>query len=441
MHFLSREATIAKPGYNRWLVPPAAIAVHMCIGEVYGFSVFNVPLTQTGAGWTIPQIGWIYSIALFMLGMSAAVFGKWVERSGPRKTMVASCCCFCGGLVISAIGVKLNMLWLLYLGYGFTGGIGLGLGYISPVSTLIKWFPDRPGMATGMAIMGFGGGALIGAPLGVKLMEQFKSATSIGVAEAFLVMAGLYAVSMLFGALIVRVPAEDWKPEGWEPSKHLKPMITRANVSVDVAWKTPQFWCLWVVLCMNVSAGIGILGQASKMCTDMFGVSAAVGGGFAGLLSLFNMGGRFFWATFSDYSGRKTVYCIFFILGALLYCAVPWTQHLQSKVLFVAVTAVIISMYGGGFATIPAYLRDIFGTKEVSAIHGRLITAWSVAALVGPSLVNYISTAGIEAGVPKAEAYNFTMYLMSGLLMIGLIANLLVRPVDPKHHLHEPSTT
>jgi len=290
-------------------------------------------------------------------------------------------------------------------------------------------------MATGMAIMGFGGGALIGAPLGVKLMEYFKSATSIGVAEAFIAMAGLYAVSMLFGAFIVRVPAEGWKPEGWEPKEHVKPMVTSANVSVDVAWRTPQFWCLWVVLCMNVSAGIGILGQASKMCSDMFGVSAAVGGGFAGLLSIFNMGGRFVWSSLSDYTGRKTVYCIYFVFGALLYCAVPWTQNIQNKALFVAVTAVIISMYGGGFATIPAYLRDLFGTYQVGAIHGRLITAWSVAALLGPSLVNYISTAKIEAGVPKAEAYNSTMFLMAGLLVVGLIANLLVRPVDPKRHV------
>jgi len=438
MNFLSREATVAKPGFNRWLVPPAAIAVHMCIGEVYGFSVFNVPLTQAGAGWTIPQVGWIYSIALFMLGMSAAVFGKWVDRSGPRKAMVASCACFCGGLLISALGVKLKLLWLLYLGYGFTGGIGLGLGYISPVSTLIKWFPDRPGMATGMAIMGFGGGALIGAPLGVKLMDHFKSATSIGVAEAFIALACLYAISMMFGAFIVRVPPNGWKPDGWEPKEHVKPLMTNANVAVDVAWKTPQFWCLWVVLCMNVSAGIGILGQASKMCSDMFGVSAAVGGGFAGLLSIFKMGGPFVWSSVSDYTGRKAVYCIYFLLGALLYCAVPWTQNTQNKALFVAVTAVIITMYGGGFATIPAYLRDLFGTHQVGAIHGRLITAWSVAALLGPSLVNYISTAKIEAGVPKAEAYNFTMFLMAGLLMVGLIANLLVRPVDPKYHFVEP---
>jgi MFS family permease len=439
INFLSRDATIAKPGFNRWLVPPAAIAVHMCIGEVYGFSVFNVPLTQVGESWTIPQVGWIYSIALFMLGISAAVFGKWVERSGPRKTMVVSCVCFCGGLLIAAVGVKLKILWLLYIGYGFIGGIGLGLGYISPVSTLIKWFPDRPGMATGMAIMGFGGGALIGAPLGVKLMDHFKSASSIGVAEAFIAMACLYAVSMLFGALTVRVPPEGWKPAGWEPTRHVKPMVTIANVAVDVAWKTPQFWCLWVVLCMNVSAGIGILGQASKMCSDMFGVSAAVGGGFAGLLSIFNMGGRFVWSSVSDYTGRKAVYCIYFLLGAILYCAVPWTQNVQNKAIFVAVTAVIITMYGGGFATIPAYLRDMFGTYQVGAIHGRLITAWSVAAILGPSLVNYISTARIEAGVPKAEAYNSTMFLMAGLLMIGLIANLLVRPVHSKHHRIESS--
>ena len=406
----------------------------MCMGEVYGFSVFNVPLTQAGAGWTIPQVGWVYSIALFMLGLSAAVFGKWVERSGPRKAMVASCVCFCGGLLISAIGVKLKMLWLVYMGYGFTGGIGLGLGYISPVSTLIKWFPDRPGMATGMAIMGFGGGALIGAPLGVKLMDYFKSATSIGVAEAFIAMAFLYAISMLFGAFIVRVPADGWKPTDWEPSQHLKPMMTNATVAVDVAWKTPQFWYLWVVLCMNVTAGIGILGQASKICSDMFGVSAAVGGGFAGLLSLFNMGGRFVWSSVSDYTGRKVVYCIYFLLGAILYCAIPYTQNIQNKAFFFVVTAAIISMYGGGFATIPAYLRDMFGAYQVGAIHGRLITAWSVAALLGPSLVNYISTAKIEAGVPKAEAYNSTMFLMAGLLMVGLIANLRVRPVDPKYH-------
>lgn len=441
MSFLSRQATIAKPGRSRWLVPPAALAVHMCIGEVYGFSVFNVPLTRVlgvkesiAGDWTIPQVGWIYSIALFMLGMSAATFGKWVELSGPRKTMLASCCCFCGGLIISALGVKLHQLWMIYLGYGFLGGIGLGLGYISPVSTLIKWFPDRPGMATGMAIMGFGGGALIGAPLGVLLMDKFKSAASVGVAEAFLAMAAMYAVSMLFGATIVRVPPDGWKPDGWEPKEHIKPLVTNANVSVDTAWKTPQFWCLWTVLCMNVSAGIGILGQASLMCQDMFGVSVAIGGGFAGLLSIFNMGGRFMWSSISDLIGRKNVYCIFFLFGAVLYCLIPYTQNIQNKMLFVIVTALIITMYGGGFATIPAYLRDLFGTYQVGAIHGRLITSWSMAAIVGPSLINYISTSNIEGGMPRNLAYNQTFYLMAGLLGVGLIANLAVRAVNARFH-------
>ena len=429
MKFLAREETIAPPGFNRWLVPPAAIAVHMCIGEVYGFSVFNVPLTRAGGNWTIPEVGWIYSIALCMLGLSAALFGKWVERSGPRKTIVASCACFCGGLLISALGVKLESIWLLYLGYGVIGGIGLGLGYIAPVSTLMKWFPDRPGMATGMAIMGFGGGALIGAPVGVRLMDYFKSATSVGVAETFVVMALLYALFMLFGAIIVRVPDDDWRPTGWRLPQEITPRITGQGIGVDRAWKTPQFWLLWVVLCMNVSAGIGILGQASKMCSDMFGVSAAVGGGFAGLLSIFNMGGRFFWSSISDHIGRRRVYQIYFLLGAVLYCLVPRTQQTQNRTLFVLVTADIITMYGGGFATIPAYLRDLFGTYQVGAIHGRLITAWSVAAIIGPTLVNYISTARIRSGVPPPEAYNTTMYLMAGLLVIGYLANMLVKPL------------
>jgi MFS family permease len=309
------------------------------------------------------------------------------------------------------------------------GGIGLGLGYIAPVSTLMKWFPDRPGMATGMAIMGFGGGALIGAPLGVRLMDLFRSASSGGVAETFIVLAILYAVFMLFGAAIIRVPPAEWRPPGWKLPQQRTSRPRPAEIGVDQAWRTRQFWLLWIVLCMNVSAGIGILGQASKMCSDMFGVSAAVGGGFAGLLSIFNMGGRFFWSSVSDYTGRKVVYRIYFLFGAVLYCLIPWTQNIQNRILFVVVTALIISMYGGGFATIPAYLRDLFGSHQVGAIHGRLITAWSVAALIGPTLVNYISTAQIARGVAAAEAYNSTMYVMAVILGIGYLANRLVRPL------------
>lgn len=442
--YLSPEAVVAPAGFSRWLVPPAAMAVHLCIGEVYGFSVFNEPLTRIigitapapGQDWTIPQVGWIYSIALMMLGLSAAVLGKWVERRGPRCAMLASAGCFCGGLLISALGVHFHQLWLIYLGYGFIGGIGLGLGYIAPVSTLMKWFPDRPGLATGLAIMGFGGGALVGAPLGQELMGYFRNATSTGVAETFGLMALAYSLFMGFGAATVRVPAKGWRPEGWE-ARGLAATEAKFAVGVDRAWTTPQFWLLWAVLALNVTAGIGILGQASLMCQDMFGVSATVGAGFAGLLSIFNMGGRFLWSSFSDKTGRKAIYCVYFLFGAVLYALLPWTQQSGQQALFVAVTAVIISMYGGGFATIPAYLRDIFGTHQVGAIHGRLITAWSLAALIGPQLVNYLSTARKAAGVPKAEAYHPTLYLMAGLLIVGCLCNLLVRPVDTRHHLRE----
>lgn len=441
MSFLDRYATVAKPGFNRWFVPPAAIAVHMCIGQVYGFSVFKKPLakilgvTAPAAGdWSEADVGVAYSIALALLGLSAAVFGKWVERSGPRKTMLASMLCFCSGLVLTSLAVKFHQLWLLYAGYGLIGGIGLGLGYIAPVSTLMKWFPDRPGMATGMAIMGFGGGALIGGPLAEELMRHFANATSVGAREALLVMAGLYCVSMLFGALIVRVPAEGWQPDGWVPKEHVKPLVTNASVSVDTAWKTPQFWLLWLVLCMNVSAGIGILGQASPMIQDMFKVTPQAAAGYVGLLSLCNLGGRFFWSSISDLTGRKGVYCIYFILGIALYLSVPWTQQQGSVGLFVLVTGLILTMYGGSFATIPAYLRDLFGSYHVGAIHGRLITAWSMAAVVGPQLVDRLSVAN-KASMPAERAYNSIFYVMVALLGTGLVANLLVRPVDAKHHL------
>ena len=300
---LARESTVAQPGFNRWLVPPAAIAVHMCIGQVYGFSVFNKPLTLA-LGADITKVQFAYQIALMMLGLSAAVFGKWVERSGPRKTMVASLFLFCGGLVLASLAVRFQSLYLLLFGYGIVGGIGLGLGYIAPVSTLVKWFPDRPGMATGMAIMGFGGGALIGSPLAQELMKQFAGEGTTGAGETLLVMAAIYSVFMLFGAFLVRVPAEGWRPEGWVP-KAATQAVTGASVPVDTAWKTPQFWLLWVVLCMNVSAGIGILGRAADMCQDMFGVSAAIGAGFTGLLSIFNMGGRFAWSSVSDLTGAR----------------------------------------------------------------------------------------------------------------------------------------
>jgi MFS family permease len=462
--FLDRDHSIAKPGFSRWLVPPAALSIHLAIGQAYAFSVFKKPLnylvqvSTNGGGlkplpgvdsinpadWKFTDLGWIFSIAIVCLGLSAAVFGKWLEKAGPRKAMFASAICFGSGFFVSALGVQFHQLWLIYLGYGVIGGIGLGLGYISPVSTLIKWFPDRPGMATGMAIMGFGGGALIGAPLANNLMVYFKSDHNLGVGSTFMVMGALYFVAMMFGVFTVRVPAPGWKPEGWTAPVKPKAMVTSHQVEVNEAFGTPQFWCLWVVLCMNVTAGIGILEQASPMIQELFKgrIGPAAAAGFVALLSLFNMGGRFIWSSVSDYIGRKNTYFIFFTLGAILYYLAPRTgaSGLNSIPLFVATTAIILTMYGGGFATIPAYLRDMFGTMEVGAIHGRLLTAWSMAGVLGPILVNYIREYQKNRGVPLADAYSTVLYVMVGLLIVGFIANALVRPVNPKHWYQAETT-
>jgi MFS family permease len=448
LSFLDRQSTVAEPGFNRFLVPPAALAVHLSIGQAYAFSTFNLPLTRllgvthsAPGDWKLTEVGWTFSIAIAILGLSAAVFGRWVETAGPRKAMFTAALCFGGGFLVSAFGIHLHQLWLLYLGYGVLGGCGLGIGYISPVSTLIKWFPDRPGMATGMAIMGFGGGALIAAPLSILLMAHFKTDTSNGVLEAFVTMGVIYFMFMMIGVYAVRVPAADWKPAGWVPPVKPQRLITQANVEVGVAWRTPQFWLLWMVLCMNVTAGIGVLGQASPMIQEIFGgrITPAAAAGFVGLLSLFNMAGRFVWASASDYLGRRNTYMVFFVLGIVLYSTVPTIGHLGSVGLFVAAFVIILSMYGGGFATVPAYLRDVFGTMHVGAIHGRLLTAWSAAGVLGPVLVNYIRQYQIDSGVPKAQAYSITMYIMCGLLLVGFLCNLAMRAVDERYHYRGPA--
>ncbi len=445
---LDRSHSVAKPGFSRWMVPPAALCIHLCIGQAYAFSVFNLPMSKligiaksAPDDWKLTDLGWIFSIAIFFLGASAAVFGRWVEEGGPRRAMFASALCFSGGFLVSAVGVWLHQLWIVYLGYGVLGGTGLGLGYISPVSTLLKWFPDRPGMATGMAIMGFGGGAMIAAPLSVWLMSVFSTPVHVGVAETFIVMGLIYACFMLVGSAIVRVPAPGWKPFGFVPHAQPKKLVTTKDVYVYQALRTQQFWLIWVVLCMNVTAGIGVLGQASAMSQEMFPgrVTAAAAGGFVGLLSIFNMGGRFVWASLSDHIGRKNTYFIFFALGFVLYALVPYFGGAGNLAMFILCFCIILSMYGGGFATVPAYLRDMFGTRYVGAIHGLLITAWSVAGVLGPVLVNYIRQYQIDSGVPKAQAYNVTMYIMAGLLIIGFICNFLIKAVDDRHHM-EPET-
>jgi len=474
LKFLDKERIIAAPNYNRWLVPPAALAIHLSIGMAYGFSVFWLPLGQAigitapkeapaGMGflaqvfssqydWKISMLGWMYTLFFVFLGSSAAIFGSWLERNGPRKAGVVAAFSWAGGFFISALGIYLHQIILLWIGSGLIGGCGLGLGYISPVSTLIKWFPDKRGMATGMAIMGFGGGAMIGAPLSDKLIKHFATETSVGVLETFIALGCIYFVAMMLGAFTYKIPPHGWKPHGWVPKKKAaNGMITHGQVHVKVAHRTPQFWCLWGVLCLNVSAGIGIIGMASTMLQEIFGGkliglqgalsslsvdqaarAAAVGAGFAGLVSLFNIGGRFVWASLSDHIGRKATYFIFFLLGIALYVAMSFAAQTKNLSLFVGSFCVIVSMYGGGFATIPAYLADMFGTLFVGAIHGRILTAWSTAGILGPVLVNYIREYQIGRGVPTDAAYSFTFYILAFLLAIGFVCNLLVRPVSKR---------
>ena len=489
--FLSKENITASPSYNRWLIPPAALAVHLCIGMAYGFSVFWKPLGKavmgldgkpaaacaagattlgdklagtwhalfaTDCNWTQFDLGWMYTLFFVLLGCSAALWGGWLERAGPRKAGLVATLCWCGGLLISAYGVFAHQLWMMWLGSGVIGGIGLGLGYISPVSTLIKWFPDRRGMATGLAIMGFGGGAMIGSPLATELMKHFASATQIGVWQTFVTLAVVYTIFMLIGSLSYRVPPSGWQPANWTPpAKAANSMIATRHVHLKNAHKTPQFWLLWLVLCMNVSASIGIIGTASPMLQETFGGAlvshadisfadikkdelltstvAAVGAGFVGLISLFNIFGRFAWATSSDKLGRKKTYFIFFVLGTLLYVALSMFAVSKSLALFVASFCVIASMYGGGFATIPAYLADMFGTQFVGAIHGRLLTAWSTAGIVGPVVVNYMHDVRQEAGVPFADIYAPIFYVLAGMMVVGFIANLLVKPVADQYFM------
>jgi MFS family permease len=472
---LDKARIIAPPGFNRWLVPPAALAIHLCIGMAYGFSVFWLPLsralgvsaprvcaagtsvitylTSTQCDWPVSKLGWTYSLFFIVLGSSAALFGHWLETAGPRKAGVVSALTWSGGLVLGALGVHLHQLWLLWLGSGVIGGFGLGLGYISPVSTLIKWFPDYRGMATGLAIMGFGGGAMIGTPLADLLMKHFATPTSVGVAPTLLVMAGLYFIAMMCGAFGYRVPPAGWQPQGWN-APVAAPLKTARHLHIDKALRTPQFWLLWAVLCLNVSAGIGVVGMASPMLQEVFGGRllgghealaqlgaapraqvATIAAAFAGLLSLFNIIGRIAWASFSDVIGRKATYAIFFLLGIALYAAAPSAGSSGHVALFVAMFCIILTMYGGGFATIPAYLADLFGTQHVGAIHGRLLTAWSVAGVLGPVVVNYIREYQLARGLPADQAYNVTLYILASFLFVGLICNLLVRPVAGRHFM------
>ncbi len=558
--FLMKDRIVAKPGFNRWLVPPASIAIHMCIGSVYAWSIFNPPLVkQVGVvasaadDWTLSSVVWIFSTAIVFLGLAAAIGGKWLEEVGPRMVGFLAAICWGGGFLIGSAGIATHQLWLVYLGYGAIGGCGLGLAYVSPVSTLIRWFPDRRGMATGMAIMGFGGGAMIGAPLKTWLLSVYYEAPQYlgkladvnliteggrrfaevagqqvevvvataadmakvpvpgpegvyvvgtgdtGAASVFLTLGIVYFVIMTIAAFSYRVPAKDWAPKGWAPpsdEKSGKKMISDNHVHIDQAIKTPQFARMWIVLCLNVTAGIGVIGVAKTMMGEIFGstlpeiVDASFAATYVLMISVFNMVGRFFWASISDFIGRKSTYHCFFVLGTLLYLSIPFVATQVSVepstmwlVLFYGATMTIFTMYGGGFATIPAYLADIFGTLHVGGIHGRLLTAWSTAGVLGPFAITYLRQMSVEdalkdlaakvdpeafrqafgAGMdqlenliaaktvtisrlmeiapagtvdPTSSLYNTTMYAMAALLVIAFFANLGIKHVDDKHHVH-----
>ena len=562
--FLLKDRIIAPKNFNRWRIPPASIAIHLCIGSVYAWSIFNPALikqlgvvSSSADDWTLSSVIWIFSVAIVCLGLAAAIAGKWLEDVGPRCVGVTAACLWGGGFIVGSIGILTHQLWLIYLGYGVFGGCGLGLGYVSPVSTLIRWFPDRRGMATGMAIMGFGGGAMIGAPLKKFLLDKFakspeylgvESAVNLiteegrrfaeiagekvevvvasaseaakmaipgdagvyvvgtgdtGAAGAFLTLGIVYFIVMMIAAFQYRVPAEDWKPEGYEPpsaEESSAKMKTLDNVHINQAIKTPQFYQLWIVLCFNVSAGIGVIGVAKTMMSEIFGsaptgteLSSIVTASFAGtyvlMISVFNMCGRIIWASLSDYIGRKNTYHCFFVLGTLLYISIPFTANAVSinpsvtyLVMFYAATMIIFTMYGGGFATIPAYLADMFGTLHVGGIHGRLLTAWSTAGVIGPVAIAQLRNLSVNNSLkelvskvdpskflekfgapienldelvkaktvtisklmeiapegtvdPTPSLYNTTMYAMAGLLIIAFFSNLLMKPVASKHHV------
>ena len=560
--FLMKDKILAPEGYNRWRVPPASIAIHLCIGSVYAWSIFNPALikelgvvSSSADDWTLSSVIWIFSVAIVFLGLAAAIAGKWLEDVGPRCVGVTAAFLWGGGFIVGSIGILTHQLWLIYLGYGVFGGCGLGLGYVSPVSTLIRWFPDRRGMATGMAIMGFGGGAMIGAPLKRFLLEHYakapeylgvESAVSLiteggrrfaevagekievvvasaseaaklavpgdagvyvvgtgntGAAGAFLTLGIIYFIVMIVAAFQYRVPAAGWAPKGYKPpskDESTTKMKTLNNVHINQAIKTPQFYKLWIVLCFNVSAGIGVIGVAKTMMTEIFGSAPAgsematmVTAGFAGtyvlMISVFNMCGRIIWASLSDLIGRKNTYHCFFVIGTLLYLSIPFTAGAVSVdpkimylVMFYAATMIIFTMYGGGFATIPAYLADMFGTMHVGGIHGRLLTAWSTAGVIGPVAITELRKLSVSnslndlltkvdpvmfldkfgapieqvneliraktvtisklmeiapAGTidPTPSLYNTTMYAMACLLVIAFFSNLLIKPVNKKH--------
>lgn len=414
--------------FNRWLIPVAAVAIHICIGSVYAWSTFNRPikaLFPNDPSWFSPPYT-TFSTALVLLGLSAAFGGTWVERKGPRVAAIAAAILFGSGLILGGIGLAVRQSWLVFLGMGVVGGMGCGLGYIAPVSTLVKWFPDRRGMATGMAIMGFGGGAFLAGYLNVYFMNRLR------VSKTIVALGVAYFIIMMIGAAIIRRPPAGWKPQGWTPPVKVHKMITDRNLTRNAAIQSVQFYLLWGILFINVTAGIGILAQASPMMQDLFQKTALEAAAVVSLISLFNAGGRFFWASCSDYIGRRNTYIVFFVVQIILFLTIPGLAARGEWVAFEASLFVIFTMYGGGFATIPAFLADMFGAENVGAIHGVILTAWSAAAIVGPVIITELSSrakAGLAAGASKIHIYDQPLQVLAAMLAVGFVLTLLVKPL------------
>ena len=414
---------------NRWLIPVGAVLVHICIGSVYAWSNFNRPidaLFPNAPTWLhTPYIN--FTPALVLLGLSAAFGGPWVERRGPRVAATAAVCFFGPGLLLGGLGLMLKLPLLVFLGMGIVAGIGCGLGYIAPVSTLVKWFPDRRGMATGMAIMGFGAGSAAASKLDVYFVAQF------GVANTIFLFGGAYFVLMLLGAAILRRPPEGWKPAGWTPPAEVKAMIARSSITRNAAIKTPQFYLLWAILLINVTAGIGILSQTAPMLQDMFHKTPVEAGTIVFIVGLFNAGGRFFWASSSDFIGRRNTYTLFFVVQVALFLLIPTLAAQQNWPGFLACLFTVFTMYGGGFATIPAFLVDIFGPENVGAIHGAVLTAWSAAAVAGPVIITQLSNrakAALPPGASHVHIYDTPLQVLAASLSVGFVLTLLVRPLN-----------
>lgn len=396
---------------NRWFMVIAAMAIHMCIGSVYAWSVYVNPI-QAAMSWTLTDVTITFSVAIFFLGLSAALMGKFVEAKGPRVAATLAAILFGLGTVGAGFAIAIESKILLYLTYGVLGGAGLGIGYISPVSMLVKWFPDRRGMATGLAIMGFGFASAISGPA-IKVLID-----SVGISATFYTLGSIYFIVMFSAAQYLQNPPEAYMPENFKEAvasgkKTLKQDLV--NITRKEAIGTARFYGLWIMLFINVTCGIAIISVASPLLQEVIGISALAAASAVGFMGIFNGAGRIAWASISDYLSRPIVFIIFFVTQIIAFYLLT---TITSILLFQVLLYYIMTCYGGAFASIPAYIGDIFGTKELGAIHGYILTAWALAGLAGPIIIAYVKD--------STGSYTGTLYVFIGLFFVALLTSLLM---------------